>query len=321
MLKGLVVSQGILSELTKEMDVIIILGGDDFTEDYGWKALVSMLLKINPVARAKKLYFLGQTMGPFKSFRVHLCRYFFNKAKGIFCRDDITYNYLKELNVKNISKIPDLALMPLAKENNVNNLQEQICIFPSELIFHYTEKKSRAKCLSFYIKICNEINKKYPDKKLLLIPHVLKPDSSDDRKMVKDIYLKLKDSMKDKLLMYDNEMYPYQVREEIKKSSFIVTARMHPYISSIECNIPGVCFSYSRKYWGIIGEGYNLKDCIIDIRQGSEKDWVQGFLLALDKLMENKDKILKDTKIENKKDQDLILVELKKLGNSIMQGE
>ena len=73
-------------------------------------------------------------------------------------------------------------------------------------------------------------------------------------------------------------MYPYEVRNYIQKSLFTVSSRMHPIISSIQCEVPAIALSYSTKYWGIIGERYGLKVYILDIRYLSYDEMKKRFI-------------------------------------------
>lgn len=281
LLASLVFRLNVLSDLAKKMDMVVVLGGDDYTEDYGWRTLVSQLLRTNVIAGRLKVFFLGQTMGPFYSFRRPLARYFLSKVDSILVRDKITYEYLQKMKMHNIGEVPDLALMPLTLEEAADKKNKYVCLFPSELIYHYSKDKSRHACLDFYKKVCEYLLSEYTDKELVLMAHVLKPEASDDRVMARDIYNTLEDGCKERVSLIDSEMYPYEVRKYIKGSNFIVSARMHPIISALECGTPWICLSYSRKYSGILGEGYKLGDYILDVREYSFEELLQGFKKVL----------------------------------------
>ncbi len=281
LLLSVVLKMHVLSDLAMKMNMVVVLGGDDYTEDYGWRALVSQLLRINVIAGRMKVYFIGQTMGPFYSFRRLLARYFLSKADAVMVRDKITYEYLSKMGLHNIDEIPDLALMPLTREGQAPQKARYICLFPSELIYHYSKSQSRKECLDFYVRVCENLVTEYADYELVLLPHVLKPESSDDRVMTRDIYNALGDGIKSRTHFPENEMLPYEVRGYIKSSAFIVSARMHPVISALECGVPAICFSYSRKYWGILGEGYKLEDYILDVRSSTFDELFRSFRKAL----------------------------------------
>ncbi len=316
LLLSLLLKMNILSELAMKMNIVIVLGGDDYTEDYGWRALVSQLLRINVIAGRMKVYFIGQTMGPFYTFRKLLARYFLSKADAVMVRDRITYDYLKKLGLRNIGEIPDLALMPLTREGDAPQKARYICLFPSELIYHFSKGQSRKECLDFYIRVCEYLVTEYADYELVLLPHVLKPEVSDDRVMVRDVYNALADGFKSRILMLDNEMLPYEVRSYIKSSAFIVSARMHPVISALECGVAAICFSYSRKYWGILGEGYKLEDYILDVRNGTFSELFQSFRKAVGIMQGNYKNIAGRVKSRVEADQKEIAAKISDLAQS-----
>lgn len=317
LLKAEFLGKNVLSGFASEMDAVIVLGGDDYTEDYGWKALVSQLFKVNALTRKLKVYFIGQTMGPFYSFRKPVAGYFLGKVSRIMVRDKITYDYLEKMKLKNMGEIPDLALMPLARETEANGKEKMICLFPSQLIYSYSASKSRSECLSFYKKVCRTIFEKYPEHKLVLAAHVLKPESSDDRTMVRDIYDLLEEAEKGRIIKLDNEMLPFEIRKLIKASELVISARMHPIVSSLECGTPWICFSYSRKYWGILGEGFKMGDYILDVRGITFDQLFDKFTALLTANMDMAAERLKDTGKRVREEQDKILKEISLLAGEI----
>ena len=126
------------------------------------------------------------------------------------------------------------------------------------------------KCLTnLSIQLLNRFN----DNQLLILPHVLSPDKSDDRLVGRDLYINLKRQgiNTSRMVFLDNQLLPYQARQLLRDSRFVITGRMHAAISSFACGVPPRS-SYSRKYWGIIGEYLGMKDLIIDVRDKSWKD-------------------------------------------------
>ncbi|SCN26458.1 colanic acid biosynthesis protein [Clostridium sp. N3C] len=269
----------ITSNFIKDIDLIIVLGGDDFTEDYGWKGPIINAIKFNILKRnGLKVVMLGQTMGPYKSFRKPVMKYLLNKIYKIYPRDPITYKYLKELGLENIDITDDLALLPLTKQEIKEKSKEYITYCPSELIYRYSKDAKRESWIDFNLFMIDQIMTKYKDKTLVLLAHVLKPSHVDDRKIARELYDLVIDKYKDRIIIKDKEMYPYEVRNYIQKSLFTVSSRMHPIISSIQCEVPAIALSYSTKYWGIIGERYGLKDYILDIRYLSYDEMKKRFI-------------------------------------------
>lgn len=290
----------ITSELTNEIDMVVILGGDDFTEDYGWQGPLFNLIKFNLIKReGLKVVMLGQTMGPYYSFRKPMMKYFLSKIDQIYPRDPITYDYLKLINLKNITITDDLALLPLTKQTMRERSKEFITYCPSELIYQYSKEGKREEWIEFNLFMIDQILTKYRTQKLVLLAHVLKPKHVDDRIMTNDLYSLVKDKYKERVILVNHELYPFEVREYIQKSIFTISSRMHPIISSIQCEIPIIALSYSSKYWGIIGSRYDLEDYIIDVRFLEYKEMKEKFISLIENIEEQYPHIQKKMNSKN----------------------
>ena len=274
-----------VSDFTESIDLVVVLGGDDFTEDYGWKSPLLYAVQFNLLKReGLKIVMLGQTMGPFHSFRIPLMKRLLNRIDRIYPRDQLTYQYLKDFGLANISITDDLALLPLKKQEMRECKRELITFCPSELIYRYAKEGNRETWIDFSRFMLETILKRYPDKKVILLAHVLKPEHVDDRRIVNELYQLLREKYKNRIIAIDFEIYPNEVRKFIQRSQFIVSARMHAVLSSFQCGIPAVALSYSSKYWGIIGDRYGLPEYIIDVRHLNYKQMRAKFIALLDKM-------------------------------------
>lgn len=304
----------VTSNLVDEIDLVVVLGGDDFTEDYGWKGPILNVIKFNILKKAGlKVVMLGQTMGPYYSFRKPIMKFLLNNLDKIYPRDPITLDYLKNLGLKNIEITDDLALLPLTKQEEIEKNKMFITYCPSELIYRYSKEGGREDWIDFNLFMIDQIMEKYPTKKLVLLAHVLKPEHVDDRIIVNELYNLIKDKYKDRVIMQNDEMYPYQVRNYIQQSLFTISSRMHPVISSIQCEIPAIALSYSTKYWGIIGERYGLSDYIIDIRDLSYNEMKNKFIQIINKIELEYTEIQEKMKRKNKSAKENIMKTLNEL--------
>lgn len=275
----------LVSDFAKQIDLLVVLGGDDFTEDYGWKEPVLNALKFNFLRREGiRVIMLGQTMGPYHSFRIPVMKNLLSKIDRIYPRDNITYRYLMDLGLKHICLTDDLALLPLAKQETRERSKKYIMYCPSELIHRYAKEGNRKSWIEFNLFMADTLMKTYVDKKLVLLAHVLKPEHVDDRIIVNELYDLLKEKYQDRILVKTEELYPYEVRNLIQESLFVISSRMHPIISSIQCEIPAIALSYSSKYWGIIGERYGLGDYIIDVRYLKYDEMKEKYMALIHKI-------------------------------------
>lgn len=275
----------ILSEFAEKIDLVVVLGGDDFTEDYGWKSPLLNAMKFNIIKKSGvNVIMLGQTMGPFQSFRKPIMKKLLSGIDKIYPRDPLTYDYLQSFGLDNISLMDDLALLPLKMQKEDDGTKEYITFCPSELIYRYSKEGSRQDWIEFNLYMIDRLMKKYIDKKVVILAHVLKPEHVDDRLIAREIYDIVKEKYSDRIILEDRVLFPYEVRSYIQRSLFTVSSRMHPIISSIQCETPAIALSYSSKYWGIIGKRYDLDDFIIDIRHLTYTEMEKKFNNTIEKI-------------------------------------
>jgi len=306
----------VISDFVNKIDLVVVLGGDDFTEDYGWKVPLMNAIKFNILKNEGLIVvMLGQTMGPYHLFRKPAMKHLLNKIDKIYTRENITYNYLKNLGLNNAYIMDDLALLPLSRQEIKERTKEYITYCPSELIYRYSKTAKREDWVEFNLFMLKVLMERYPDKKIVLLAHVLRPEHVDDRKTVKELYNSLEDKYKDRIVVENNEMYPYEVRNYIQQSLFTISSRMHPVISSIQCEIPAIAISYSTKYWGIIGERYDLSDYILDVRYLNYDEMKERFIYLLDKIDNESPNIQNKMKEKNQLANESIIQALKDIAN------
>ena len=263
---------------------IIILGGDDFSEYYKGKHIRFDLKRIRNYSKKIPTLFLSQSIGPFYSCRKRLAKKCFTNTH-ILCREDISYTYCsQELGLKNVYPSNDFAFLDLPKQKVIHEKKKQIAIVPGGNYRLYT------KDYDSYIKTWQEIietilnNTKLKEHKLLLIPHVTRPE--DDRRIIK----KLKQA-NSRIEIIDKELRPSQLRKIIGESDFIISSRMHASISSFNQGNAAIVFAHSIKYHGIIGNTIKLPKLIIPETAWENKSVVSCFENSLDYLIDNQEEI------------------------------
>jgi colanic acid/amylovoran biosynthesis protein len=258
------------------ISAIVILGGDDLSEYYkGWK-VASDLYRIKLYSNAIPVYLVGQTIGPFNSWRVKFAKKCFKKVK-LYFRDEISLNsYLQNINTGYTMLGADLALLELPVMITGNELLESlnleqnkfITIVPSGFSALYTNNRDNyiivwKKILSYLLE--DESLKSY---KLLLLPHVTWPE--DDRVIIREILLD-SGGNSERIIFENKEYTPDVARYLIGNSNFVISGRMHPAVSAFQQKNPSITMAYSLKFSGVAGEAFGMKDLVIDC--GESSDW------------------------------------------------
>lgn len=303
---------GIIKNRSK-YDYIVYLGGDCLSEYYSKKQFIKDGLKIYLTSLKKPVLIVGQTIGPFTSYRKWLTKIFLGKSI-VSTRDDVCYEYLtSEIGLKNIIKSRDLAFLPLPIEHN-NALTEEllkkygvetekyITIVPSGLYKSYTNE--RDVYLKEYVKIFEtlNINEKLNGLKFVVLPHVVNRND-DDRYIIRDIQKELAGKFDDRIMFIDDILLAHEARAILGNGVFTITGRMHAAVSTFEMKKPAISLSYSVKYKGVIGEGLEMNELVIDTK-GNEV-WAEGKIHEMvdekvNYVIDYKEEVVK--KIENKVD-------------------
>jgi colanic acid/amylovoran biosynthesis protein len=252
-------------------DRLFILGGDDISEYYASQyGLLKMLYELRQMSRATRIVLVGQTIGPFRSWRKKAFTRLLD-SMVIFTRDPVNYRYLKdELGLERLYRSSDLAFLDLARQDeDAGELLERyglqdgsyVSLVPSGLWFRY--HPDREKYVASWVQ-CVEALLEHPrlsDHRLLLLPHALKPPVADDRAIIESI----KDRVQDpRLVTLNVELLPFQARQILGNGWFTVTGRMHAAISTFQMGKPALSLSYSVKYDGVIGKGLSREDLVLD---------------------------------------------------------
>lgn len=289
-------------------DLKLVLGGDDISEYYTKKAWLKLFPIMYLEAINMPTVLLGQTIGPFTSYRKLLARFALNKTK-IYVRDDNCLEYLKGLGIKSAKNGKDLAFLSLPMQYKAKHIlnkyslkaNDYITIVPSGLTECYTSN------LNAYIKeqvnILNCVlkNKILSDKKIVLLPHVLLPKHVDDRNIIREVMKNIDEEYKSRIIAIYDEMLASEAREILGNGLFTITGRMHAAVSTFFMRKPAISLSYSVKYAGVIGEGLDMNELVIEA--SNEGIWDKGLVSDLvsqkvDFILDNYEALIK--KIDDK---------------------
>lgn len=260
----------------KEFDLVVILGGDGFSEEYGSTAYIEFV-KLWLYSFRTKIVMLGQTMGPFDNWKNRLAVNFLLKKINIFTRDSWCYNYLKnEFSLdKKLNSSADLAFMNLPLENvdeiknsvldNFNLTSKEYITFVISGIQgkrYYCESEEKyISCWKNIIERVSEI-KDLKNKKIVFLAHTFKPYGEED-KFIKKVFKEISPEVQARIVVISDRILQTRARHILGNGLFTITGRMHAAISSYKMGTPAIPLAYSPKYDGVIGEGLKRKDLIL----------------------------------------------------------
>lgn len=237
---------------------VVFLGGDDISEYYTLKSVIIELIKIRSMASSDiEILMLGQTIGPFYSWRKSFAASSLSKAK-IFTRDAQCAGYLRnDLKLTNVYESADLAYLPLPEQGSPKVSSEADALLEGisdyELIVTSGLWKSYTDSYEVYINFWKDYLNARVSKgnKLVVLSHVLSDTSSDSR-----VANELKDyfANNEEIKFITDVIQPVVAREIISRSKFTLSGRMHACVSSLQTGVPTIPLSYSVKFGGVIGE-------------------------------------------------------------------
>ncbi|MBN1795979.1 MAG: polysaccharide pyruvyl transferase family protein [Sedimentisphaerales bacterium] len=284
-----------LKHISESDYVIDINAGDSFSDLYGKRRfLLGFLRKWLVLIMGKKLVFLPQTYGPFRSaITAFLAKWLVKHSAAAYARDKAGFNYLTELlganeNGHKVRLLPDIAF--ILDAHRPDNLERD---FPallktdnrpvvglniSGLLYRGGYNESNMFGLrADYKKLVEGIIKLLVEDcraQIILVPHVFPPPRfeiesdlsacmdlcrSIDKKYLKNIFLVRK--------RYSHNEMKYI----IGRCDFFVGARMHSCIAAISQSIPTIGLAYSDKFSGIF-ENVGLEENVIEMRSAANDE-------------------------------------------------
>jgi colanic acid/amylovoran biosynthesis protein len=201
-----------------------------------------------------------------------------------------TYNYIKNvIKLNNIKQAGDLAFLNLPGQNYGWSILEKyslikdmyiVCIPSGKYTTYSGDINTYIDCL---IRILNNIliDKKFRDKKVILMSHVSKNMSGNisDTDIIEMLLARLDEISKKRIIAITDPVQPLIARYILGNSMFSITGRMHGAISTFQMKKPAIALSYSVKYRGVIGDELQRNDLIIEA--ANHLMWQRGEIVKL----------------------------------------
>jgi len=269
-------------------DVIISIGGDNFTDDYGFPShFFGELL----LARSKGALTViwAASIGPFYNKRLEKkWAGQLRKVDLITVRENKSLEYLKSIGVReNVRLVADPAFLLPAQADGVVSLDSLkskriVGIGMSAIVSRYglSQDKYIAAFVAFGKALLAEGNTK-----LVLIPHVFqKEKQNDDELACQQLASRLPN--KDLVTLIGSKYNACQTKHLIAQCDYFIGARTHSIIASLSSYVPTISIGYSQKAYGINMDIFGNTDYVLHISDLNEKSLMQKFRVISNKRYE-----------------------------------
>lgn len=283
----------------KKADMVLSVGGDNYSMDYGLPTYYFELNKLVKKA-GKKLVIWAASIGPFsddgkiKDIVANL-----NLADLITIRESVTMRYLQQIGVTaKIKQTADPAfLLPAQIVNTEKFLAENqndiLGVNISPILSKYTTNKNNIQIMQEIKLFVNKIIKDM-GLRVLLIPHVTKNTGlNNDYSFMAGVYDGFKDT--GMIGIASANYNAMQMKYIISQCRFFIGARTHATIASLSSGVPTLSIGYSLKSKGINEDIFGHNDFVIDIKDLSSEFLLNKFMKLYTE--ENKIKNILLTKI------------------------
>lgn len=221
----------------------------------------------------KPLAYYGRSFGPFptetelnrkfKALSLELLRYF----TFISIRDKKTEALAQELSIDYVPTLDSAFLdtpqidLPSAAQTLLGEAPYMVFV-PNLLTWHYAYSSiPKETILSFYNQLIDCIIERFPNYRIVMLPQTFNSASSNDILLFKEIA----DIRKDARLVVMPDCYSSDIQQRIiRNATFVVGARYHSIVFSINQAVPFVALSYEHKIAGLL-QTLEKDDCMIDI--------------------------------------------------------
>jgi len=262
----------------KDSDIVMSIGGDNFSDDYGGPDFFFDTLRAAKKLNARTVIW-GASIGPFSPpEKEKTWAQYLREVDRITVREDKTLQYLQGIGVTgNVHRVADPAFLLPA-------------VAPKEPVFSSDSNKIRIGLGISDLLLSREGGKSYGDAcagfaqylakskgtQIMFVPHVIegRPRLNDFDACKKVAHL-LKRSC-DYLILPD-QLNACEMKYCVSKCDFFVGARTHSTIASLSSLVPTISVGYSVKAWGINHDLLGSDAYVVDVRTLTAQSLIEKF--------------------------------------------
>ncbi|MFA5090339.1 MAG: polysaccharide pyruvyl transferase family protein [Candidatus Omnitrophota bacterium] len=288
-----------ISDVLDEVDIVLSVGGDNYTMDYGHPHYFLGLNKLVKEA-GKKMVIWSASIGPFPDYKNLMSIIEGLKSIALITvRDSESINYLASIGIKdNVRRVADPAFLLPPLETNIcseyfANPKGVLGFNISPLLKRYRDKSWGENIIQEIVVFLKSIITEY-GLNVLLIPHVTGSKvSENDFLYMMDIYEQLKNTNCIDIVPDINTAA--QIKYVISKCKYFIGARTHSTIAALSTGVPTISLGYSMKAQGINQDLFGSLDYMIKLENLSAESLSERFSTLVDN--ENKIRIDLSSKI------------------------
>ncbi len=277
--------------IAKSRAILDVSGGDSFTDLYGPKRFGAMTLSKRTALRCGvPLILLPQTLGPFNDERTRkVAQDILRRATGVWVRDAQSEQVLRDIlgagfDPRRHQRGPDMAVLlpkraPLGLDATLQSWLSADRGFAvaglntSGLLWQQAEaamhqfglKSSHQDQL---VAIARTVLDSDPNLRLLLVPHVRRPDGDpeSDHNAAVGLQARLRDIYGERVAVLPQTLDASELKWVISRLDWFAGARMHATIAGFSSEVPTLGLGYSDKAAGVFAE-CGIAAQVADLRQ------------------------------------------------------
>lgn len=296
-----------LIKTAKEMDIVIVIGADNYDKSYGMYSMMHSLNVVLAKNTKAKLYLYDCSLAKEDIDKDVIDD--FNLFTKVTVRENVTLDNLSEyIEADKLCYYPDPAfLMEPVRTKLPNKWQDNnmIGINLSSLVLHNKYGSNKDKILEAYYNMIDYILEE-TGYNIVFIPHVMQ---RKDLEILEILYEKYNNSGR-VILISDETLSAPELKYIISKCKYFMAARTHASIAAYSQCVPTLVMGYSVKSKGIARDLFGTEDNYVI----STKSIKSGMELrnGIEWLIENGDNIRKalENRVPQYKEEAMKAVEL-----------
>lgn len=275
--------QQILQDIRKS-DLVLSLGGDNYSLDYGLPRRFIQLGKLVK-RQGKPFVILGGSVGPFDNagpYGKTILRHLREEVDQIHVREDRSYNYLIAHGCRNVVRVADPAFLMTPEKPEGFELKESVLASAiglniSPLIMKKIKTNGRDPV--WWIRQLALQLRDETEHPVVLIYHVTSPHTNDY-----ELLSNVKQSLgadSENIYLLKGGMSSPEIKWVISKLSCFIGARTHATIASLSSCVPTISIAYSVKAWGINEDLFGHANYVVSAEDATINKLIQLTTIAI----------------------------------------